>query len=378
MSTRRVLFFDGLRGLAALQVIFDHFIWLFAPGAITTAGVFANGQCAVFLFFLMSGYVLSISFNKPWVPVKILMASRVLRLTIPAVASVVLAAILMLFTQTQIRAAALSVGPGYLSRISDSSHFQSLYTDLSGISLFFGYRETGLVTFPYLASQATSLNPPLWTLNIELWGSIWILTLIVIKRNLYDFYRALLIVSIFLIGVNPLNLFTLGHLCAARPATQSDVKGAILACAGIVICNGHYLGIFNPDVLISLHGFFELYSWFDWQTELGAVLIFLGILRCATLQRCLEMRFPQFLGQISFPIYLVHFPILLFIGCPLMAKNSQIDRDAALGMVLVLSLTFILLFASAFEAFVDKPVLRQSRKIVSKHISADPRTWTTR
>jgi peptidoglycan/LPS O-acetylase OafA/YrhL len=79
---------DSLRGLAALSVLFFHFIgmfpetaWWFAPFCYGPLRIFWAGQQAVVFFFILSGFVLSLPFleNKSPLPYPIYAAKRILR-----------------------------------------------------------------------------------------------------------------------------------------------------------------------------------------------------------------------------------------------------------------------------------------------------------
>ncbi len=66
--TRRILYLDGLRGWAALFVLFHHLLLAFAPDGHEAAlnaspvaaplGFLADGPLAVAIFFILSGIVL--------------------------------------------------------------------------------------------------------------------------------------------------------------------------------------------------------------------------------------------------------------------------------------------------------------------------------
>jgi peptidoglycan/LPS O-acetylase OafA/YrhL len=86
---RRITYLDGLRGLACLQVLFYHF-QIFIP--MVNLGFMANGQCAVSLFFVLSGFVLTFSFENARVPAATKLLLRWVRLGLPAIASICVAA----------------------------------------------------------------------------------------------------------------------------------------------------------------------------------------------------------------------------------------------------------------------------------------------
>ncbi|HLH97100.1 MAG TPA: acyltransferase [Xanthobacteraceae bacterium] len=54
-TSRRLLALDGLRGLAALLVVFFHIGW---PNHLTTNNFVVNGYLSVDLFFIMSGFII--------------------------------------------------------------------------------------------------------------------------------------------------------------------------------------------------------------------------------------------------------------------------------------------------------------------------------
>ena len=99
--TARITALDSLRGLAALIVVFHHIDnTLDLDGSNKTLGpifhhsplrLLIDGRCAVMLFFVLSGFALSISIGKNFNYWNYLI-KRICRLMIPCVAGVLLAA----------------------------------------------------------------------------------------------------------------------------------------------------------------------------------------------------------------------------------------------------------------------------------------------
>ena len=69
MQTGKVQYLEGLRGIAAMQVVLLHFVTGFLPDTAEHAWpplrVLFDGHTAVYVFFLISGTVLTPSFARP-------------------------------------------------------------------------------------------------------------------------------------------------------------------------------------------------------------------------------------------------------------------------------------------------------------------------
>ena len=90
MQSGRLQYLEGVRGIAAMQVVLLHFVTGFLPETSQHARpplrVLFDGDTAVYLFFLLSGMVLTPSFARPG-PFVGKIAKRVLRLGIPVAAA---------------------------------------------------------------------------------------------------------------------------------------------------------------------------------------------------------------------------------------------------------------------------------------------------
>src|SRR6185437_7755900 len=89
---------DGLRGIAALTVVFFHFFSAYVPkllpeqvadpwwGSDTPLALFYNGGFAVSVFFVLSGFVIANSASKRHLPILFNLLSRYFRLAMPVLA----------------------------------------------------------------------------------------------------------------------------------------------------------------------------------------------------------------------------------------------------------------------------------------------------
>src|ERR1700688_1803199 len=110
-SVPRIAYLESIRGLAALQVLLLHFFAAFAPDLVnalpagaTVAGYIHlsplyflyDGYSAVYIFFALSGYVLTRSFERHLAQPSSQILARAIRLGLPAIAATLVAAAAML------------------------------------------------------------------------------------------------------------------------------------------------------------------------------------------------------------------------------------------------------------------------------------------
>ncbi|MFZ2835300.1 MAG: acyltransferase family protein, partial [Candidatus Moraniibacteriota bacterium] len=175
---KKIRYLDGLRGLAAFVVVFHHFILAFYPALFSgpdnvthmasgkeiflsgsVLNLFYNGNFAVCVFFVLSGYVLSHKFFV-FKDNEIITASavkRYLRLAIPVAFSVFCAYILMKFSLFYNQQAAEASGSGWLGGFWD---FKPDFID--------SLNQTFIGTF---FSNVFEYNMTLWTIAFEFFGA---------------------------------------------------------------------------------------------------------------------------------------------------------------------------------------------------------------
>src|SRR5260370_27649359 len=107
----RIAYLESIRGLAALQVLLLHFLAAFAPALVFSLPAGAavagyihlsplyflyDGYSAVYIFFGLSGYVLTRSFERHLAQPSSQILARIVRLGLPALAATLVAAAVML------------------------------------------------------------------------------------------------------------------------------------------------------------------------------------------------------------------------------------------------------------------------------------------
>ncbi|MDN7904909.1 acyltransferase [Burkholderia diffusa] len=394
--TSKFEFVDGLRGVAALQVVLLHYASAFLP-VFTRAGLpehFAwekaasnsplfvafQGYVAVYVFFIMSGFVLAGSFLNSTSPIATQALKRSLRLYIPVAASLIIAALLKLFFHSaQLHASEIS-GSTWLTQLwsNDLSPVQ-FAKELAINSMLFGYGQSSIFShIQFLASSQTltpvvhSTNPPLWTLHLEFWGSIVLLMLASIIRSFPKVIaRSAMLVLFVIAGTSFLSLFLIGFVTYLNVNTNNLKTSPSHSAVGLTMLGGGILLAFIP-LEHQFHHILDSISWmpvmsaldaFQFQCEVSASLIFLGVLLCKGARELLSSRIPQWLGKISFSLYLTHFGILLTLGCAVFSWIRPFGYMTAVIASTSIGLTASLLIAVPFYKYVDRTSIRISRRV---------------
>lgn len=359
----RIAYLDGLRGMACLQVVLYHYACTFWPGV--PLGYFASADSAVALFFLMSGFVLTGSFEKNSMDVPGNTLRRAVRLVVPAIASVLIAIPCVLAGHANAaHVAQLTGAEGTRVRMA-SPALAGLFADLTGRSAMLGYAGVSLLPPSWLPPYPTSLNPPLWTLSVEFFGSIWIMILVALRTLSPRLHRLALLVSLPVIGTNVLLLFTVGHLCAVLQGRMQACSRPVLTAlpvlgAGLVICGGPVINVRIPWLPA---GIFADHMTFSVQIEAGSILIFIGVLMFGALHELLEARPARYLGRLSFSVYLLHGPIMIGAACFIYLVALPLGGHFAAILTFAVGLALTLGLAAWFERYIDLPVIRLSRAI---------------
>jgi len=101
---------------------------------------------------------------------------------------------------------------------------------------------------------------------------------------------------------------------------------------------------------------------------IGATLILIGLQSWRSVQRRLAMPLFQWLGDISFPLYLLHLPILMSVGCWTFLAGEAIGAPRMISIV-VAFLTFgsvAVGCADAFTRLIERRALRWSGNLARR------------
>lgn len=352
---------DGLRGVAAFIVVLHHVLLIAQPvsqppgePAIwsgwwwlerTPLKLLTAGHEAVIVFFVLSGLVVvlpalrRVEFSWPG-----LVASRAVRLLLPAWAAIAFATILLFVVP---RTPEQVTGNTWLAR--------QVQTDWSWQRLV-GEYSLMIGSVPY--------NNVLWTLRWEFLFSLLLPGFLVVAVLLRRWWvpTGLLAIGLGVVGTTGgiealqyLPVFFLGTLIAVRlqalegwseSRRAKRLLAVLLPVSALLLVCEFLLAPVVPEGTDASHALRGLEA-------LGAV----GVVVCAGaatgFRRLLERRVPQFLGRISFSLYLVHLPVIVTLAWLLGDWNWP--------LVGLIGIPLAVVAGWAFFRVVEKPLHRVAR-----------------
>jgi peptidoglycan/LPS O-acetylase OafA/YrhL len=385
---RNYAYLDGVRGWAALLVAYSHFVAAMHP-ALLGAGeerahfpgaawlgrsgfiVLYNPQLAVDIFFVLSGFVLATAVNNRPAPLTELIVRRWLRLGLPILATTALIWPLVNYHLFPAPAAGALAKSTWLTLMynwaaAPAYPYMTLWTLFSeslGSVLLTGY---------------ASYNPALWTMKMEFLGSIGLFAGYSLLPPAWARHGAGLAVALAAIGfawLTPLlapfcfgiALFEIRRLAATRfPPAAAPPVAAVLLVAGLLLGGMPYDGRAEPylSILRLASPWVSGVVLVQVSFRLAALCIVAAVLLWAPLQRLLLGRVSQWLGRVSFSLYLVHVPILCSGGAWLLLwLEPSFGYNAATLVVLPLFLGAALTVAGLGARWIDEPAIRLSKRI---------------
>lgn len=370
---------DGLRGLAAFVVVLSHFAVVFYPAlytanpretrfvsqldiiiAGTPLNVLYNGNFAVCIFFILSGYVLTYKFFRDKDPESLKSGAfrRYCRLLVPVLFSNILVFALMklsLFYNIQV------------GNITKSTWwFSGAWTFKPGI--FDVLKES---FFGVFVLEQCEYNPVLWTMTYEFFGSFLVFTIAALfgrfkYRNWIYFALCCLLLNTyymaFVVGLILSDLTFNGYLEVFR----NNIAKLILV--GLLL--GSYpAGMDVTNTMYTLFQFSFLGNPMVFHI-LGSVCIMLAIINSKRLQWFFSLKPMAFLGKISFSMYLIHLSIIgTFSSFLFLQLLKYYDYNISFSITFLTSLATILVVSVYVNKYVDEKGIRFSR-LLYKYIQS--------
>jgi peptidoglycan/LPS O-acetylase OafA/YrhL len=350
---------DAIRGIAALTVVFYHFriMWFF-PMELTGRSKLLMyaltpltlGHEAVLLFFVISGFVLSVPYLRDkGGPYPVYLVRRILRIYGPYVFAL-----------------GLAVGGAALWHEPLGGNF---WRDLTWSRPLSGRLVLQHLLFigNYDWSQ---YNTAFWSLVLEMRISI-VFPLLFMIANALRTGRALLLACFLSVGASLVTHWRPGleHTMETVHVGAIFILGILLA-KNVEAVSAWYGRLSNLRRLLLVTFSFILYTWGHhvrfvirngwgvqtWVITIGAIGYIVIGLNSKVARDVLNSRIPRFLGRTSYSLYLVHGTVLFALAHVLGGKLSPL---AQLPIYLICTIVLAVVFCIAIE----EPFVRLSRRV---------------
>ncbi|EOL8956192.1 acyltransferase family protein [Cronobacter dublinensis] len=371
-SSNKISSVEGIRGLACLMVLVSHLTLIFFPylhgqkdELIKTPfdkiifqlpfGFLYSGSTAVYIFFSLSGFILTYACaNKgaPDINAGKMFSARFFRLAIPASLSVILCGLV------------LKIFPGNANDLDWISGWGSSL-DLSFSSVLYN------ALFSSILTGDATYNWVVWTMQIELYGSFLIFFSVPVINNL-SFRPLIYIIMAFLFCCNMPEKhgfgyasFFLGASIYYTPQLKSRYATISLLIIGLYLTGYHYKqNIYSLLSYMETHelrrmgvsGSF-LYSMFG-----GYLIVLVGV-KSSILSKLTDSVIAVWLGKVSFSAYLLQMPVF-YIITPLLLKfqNKGLGYISSALITSIISLIAVYALAAIYHKYIDSRSIRLSRK----------------
>jgi peptidoglycan/LPS O-acetylase OafA/YrhL len=343
-------FLDSIRGLAALVVMINHAA-LVMPAPYSAALLpFYAGRGSAIMFFVLSGLVIAKSrMSEARSSYSQFLVRRFFRI-FPPLAAALCFSILLYFLISP------SGLPGH------TRWFNSIWAD--------GVRPRLVAGHLFLVGRAQdqSLDNVIWSLGYEIRISIWIPLMLIAARK-FGIPKFVCLALLAAVVVEVL----LRHR-GIRPSSHYGATGLL----DEVLMTGHFVLLFVAGLLIAMRAelvtrFFErLANWTkacllalgfyllcfksDLYNGLGAILIIALAFGSDRLRAFLNIASLQWLGRISYSLYLVHLPILAAF------QYLLVNVHPVLTVALALCTTFVA--AHLLNQLVEVPSIAFGRRFI--------------
>lgn len=366
---KRYVELDSLRGLAALTVLIGHLYAVFQETPLMTyifrlgflRWLVASGE-AVILFFILSGFVLSLPFfkNKPFNYFSYL-TKRFCRIYLPYIIAVLFAGTLMVsFYSGEIRHASNWFNYSWSKDLSFqviADHFLLIGTFASNIdnvvwSLVHEMRIS--IIFPFLMYFIIKYN---WKVGLLFAFSLSFISVFYFNlTNPVDSYSTEVYKTIHYTA-----MFIIGSLLA-KHRNNLTVKVGLLSRRNKIILFGTGLFFYyyvRPSyvlgAIVPLPGYTKMVI-DNWFLTLGACVIIVFALSSGKFSLFLRNRIVNFLGKISYSLYLIHLPIILVMV-------HLLSEKLPLWLICILSVPLVIFGSNLMYRYIEEPSIKIGRTL---------------
>lgn len=356
-SKRHYKTLDGLRGVAAVTVVMFHLFETFSGGDHTKQ-IINHGYLAVDFFFVLSGFVIGYAYDDRWNKMSLggFFKRRLIRLHPMIIIAMVIGAVTFYLQDCS-----------FFPNIQNVPVWKLLLVMLIGFTLIPVGQSLDIRGW----GEMHPLNGPAWTLFFEYIGNILyglfirrfsntVLSIIVLVAG-----AALIQLAVsspqgdviggwsvewtqFRIGLTRLCYPFFAGLLLSRIAKPGQIKHAFLWCSLLLLAV-----LVFPRV-----GGHEHLWWNGLYDSLSILIVFPAIVYLGAsgqVKENISSRISNFLGEISYPIYIIHYPFI-YLYMAWVDKQKPATGEAVVGGIVVLATAILLAYVCA--RLYDIPVRR--------------------
>ena len=359
----RLDFIDGLRGVFALCVIFDHYDLIFYQNLPQDLYFYSVNVCG---FFVITGFVLSYRYWQDKNPARLTSAAlrRYFRLTATPFIAILLVYFLLKFHLIFLHELPKFISlPEWVTAFYnfEPSLRSALYEGLWG--MYFSY------------SQGDSYNPVLWTMQYELKGSFMALAFLALFGRLENRTPVYLIFALVTILVDVTYFsFLFGVWLSDRLAAENNSVPKLGALGNFLVFTVLVAGIFfayyasgisvYDKINFPIFGVLRIHPAVFYHAA-GAAIIIFAVSRAEVLRKFFSLKFLTRAGSYSFSLYVLHIPILFSVGGFVFLKAVGGGLSFTAGVICGSAAALLSTFASVvfLYNFVDLPAGKLAKRI---------------
>lgn len=372
---------DSLRGIAAIIVLLGHFLALFPilgkKVMYSTFGTYFSilwqGHSAVIIFFVLSGFVLSLPFYKgtEFNYLKYLI-KRVCRIYIPYIMILFIAIGIKLVIHSKIGTIPGLVQWGSwnievsFNRVIDHILFLREFNSDAFIMVIWSlvHEMRISIVFPLIIFLLLRVN---WKVSIGIAMFLSVIGYLLMKNIPSEFNMP--VSTNYFITLHYSSMFIIGALLAKNreylvsKIINSKVK-YILLPLGLLFFSYPRIPFMLLSKLIGEIDYDLYLIIIDWYICFGAVLIILSALSSKLFSKLLLIKPVQFIGEISYSLYLVH-PIVLLTTVHIFYGKISVP------LILLISFLFTMVVSVLCYKFIEIPSIKIGRKLATKNSRGD-------
>jgi peptidoglycan/LPS O-acetylase OafA/YrhL len=356
-SKKHLLILDALRGIAAIMVLIMHVFELYCKGDFHQL-IVAHGYLAVDFFFMLSGYVMAHAYDDRWDRMTAwdFCKRRLIRLHPLIILGMVLGALTFYAQASPV-----------FNKVADTTVWQLLFTMVIGFTLIPLSPARDIKGW----NEMHPLNGPAWSLFMEYIANILhVFVLRKMSKIVLGFFVLLAATALFNLTV----FGPRGDVIGGWSLEPEQIKIAftrllfpymmgMLVRRVIKLRQGKNTFLLTSLLLIAVLAFPRVGGYDDlWKnglyeflviTLVFPLIIYLGAI--GEVRTELGRKVSVFLGDISYPLYITHFPFICMYYGWVSRNDVSVVEGLPLGIGLII---FVIVLAWLSLRFYDLPVRR--------------------